>query len=73
MSSTEDTPMDWVKSSYSSGDGGQCIEWSPAYAIAHQMVPVRDSKDPQGAPLVFSADSWGSFAAAVARGEFPSV
>jgi hypothetical protein len=22
----------WVKSSYSNGDGGACLEWAPAYA-----------------------------------------
>ncbi|MDW4905107.1 DUF397 domain-containing protein [Streptomyces sp. ADMS] len=54
MSNTTDGPMHWVKSTYSSGDGGQCVEWSPAYAIAHGVVPVRDSKVPNGPTLMLS-------------------
>jgi hypothetical protein len=34
-------------------------------------MPVRDSKDPQGTALVFSADAWSAFVAAVKIGEFP--
>ncbi|MET8831013.1 DUF397 domain-containing protein [Streptomyces sp. NPDC004610] len=51
----------WVKSTYSGGEGGQCFEWSPAYAIATGIVPVRDSKNPEGQPLAFSPDTWGHF------------
>ncbi|MGD3109182.1 DUF397 domain-containing protein [Streptomyces sp. YGL11-2] len=32
------------------------------------MVPVRDSKDPQGPALVFPAAGWSSFVAAVKSG-----
>lgn len=45
----------WVKSSYSSQDGGNCVEWSPAHACAHGTVPVRDSKAPAGPALMFEA------------------
>ncbi|EPY92401.1 hypothetical protein K530_53505 [Streptomyces noursei CCRC 11814] len=34
------------------------------------MVPVRDSKDPHGPALMFSADGWSSFVTAVKGGEF---
>lgn len=46
--------MQWVKSSYSSGDGGQCIEWAPEHAVATGIVPVRDSKRPEGPALMVS-------------------
>jgi Domain of unknown function (DUF397) len=57
----------WRKSSYSSGNGGQCVE------VARNLpgvVAVRDSKDPQGPTLVFSPAGWRAFAAGVATGEF---
>ncbi|MCX4582642.1 DUF397 domain-containing protein [Streptomyces sp. NBC_01481] len=50
--------MEWVRSSYSGPDGGQCVEWSPAFARAHQVVPVRDSKYPAGPVLMFSPEGW---------------
>ncbi|WP_329928582.1 DUF397 domain-containing protein [Streptomyces sp. SP17BM10] len=36
------------------------------------VVPVRDSKDPDGPALVFSTTAWDSFVAAVQTGEFPA-
>ena len=43
MSSTLDLRgLAWVKSTYSDGDGGECVEWSPSYARAHGLVPVRE-------------------------------
>jgi hypothetical protein len=62
----------WFKSSYSDGDGGSCIEVS-ADLLPSSVVPVRDSKDPQGPQLHFSTEAWASFAAATARGEFGEV
>ncbi|MES4905723.1 MULTISPECIES: DUF397 domain-containing protein [unclassified Streptomyces] len=61
----------WVKSSYSNGNGGQCVEFAPGIVTAAGVVPVRDSKHPAGPALVFSAAAWGSFTAAVRAGEFP--
>ncbi|MFD9904813.1 DUF397 domain-containing protein [Streptomyces sp. NPDC059063] len=61
MSNTDDRPMQWVKSSYSSGDGGQCIEWAPQYAAATGVVPVRDSKVPGGPILTVPAGAWAAF------------
>jgi hypothetical protein len=60
----------WVKSSYSEGNGGDCVEFSRALTAAHGLVPVRDSKDPDGPALVFPAAGWSSFVSAVKRGEF---
>ncbi|MFJ3216159.1 DUF397 domain-containing protein [Kitasatospora sp. NPDC086801] len=61
--------LDWFKSSYSS-NGGQCIEVSNSMP---GIVPVRDSKDPEGHALAFPADAWRSFVAAVRVGEFGDV
>jgi Domain of unknown function (DUF397) len=46
--------LKWVKSSYSSGTGGQCVE----VARIPGVVAVRDSKDPSGPILRFTADEW---------------
>lgn len=64
--------VEWVKSSYSGGDEGNCVEYAPGLAVVAGVVPVRDSKDPAGPALVFSVDAWASFTAAVRRGEFPA-
>ncbi|MFG3228508.1 DUF397 domain-containing protein [Kitasatospora sp. NPDC048194] len=59
----------WVKSPYS-GNGGNCVEVAPDFP---SVVPVRDSKDPEGPVLLFPAEAWRSFVAATAAGEFGSV
>jgi Domain of unknown function (DUF397) len=53
----------WRKSSYSGGQGGNCIE----VADHDSRVIVRDSKDSQGAILRFSPDTWRRFADRVKR------
>ncbi|WP_037910714.1 DUF397 domain-containing protein [Actinacidiphila yeochonensis] len=60
----------WRKSSYSNGNGGDCVEVADGFAGA---VPVRDSKDPQGPALVFSAEAWASFVGAVRADAFPGA
>ncbi|GHJ29404.1 hypothetical protein TPA0910_38370 [Streptomyces hygroscopicus subsp. sporocinereus] len=50
----------WRKSSYSNNDGGICVE------VADNLpgiVPVRDSKNPDGPVLIFPNDSWSTFIA----------
>ncbi|MFI2027921.1 DUF397 domain-containing protein [Streptomyces buecherae] len=59
----------WVKSSYSGGEGGNCIEWAPGHA-ATGAVPVRDSKDPHGPALHFDVSAWSAFVAGVKAGDF---
>lgn len=49
----------WRKSSYSSGNGGQCVEVA---VNLPGIVVVRDSKDQGGTRLVFAAAAWQSFA-----------
>ncbi|MFZ4270260.1 DUF397 domain-containing protein [Streptomyces arboris] len=48
----------WRKSSYSNSDGGQCVEVSDDFP---GVVPVRDSKRPEGPTVVFDASAWSAF------------
>ncbi|WP_181786734.1 DUF397 domain-containing protein [Streptomyces phytophilus] len=73
MSTTPHPPRTrWVKSSHSNGDGGNCVEWAPDLAVSG-VVPVRDSKDPDGPALTFSADAWAAFIADVKTGELRAL
>ena len=57
----------WRKSSYSSGNGGACVE------VARNLpniVAVRDSKDPEGPALVFAPQQWRAFLDGVRADEF---
>ncbi|QHF96525.1 DUF397 domain-containing protein [Streptomyces sp. NHF165] len=56
----------WRKSSYSNPDGGECIEVSDDFVA---VVPVRDSKFPQGPVLSFPVGGWSAFISAVGGGE----
>lgn len=47
-------PHEWVVSSYSGPEGGNCLQWAPEYAAATGVVPVRDSKNPGGPALMLS-------------------
>ncbi|MFV2118799.1 DUF397 domain-containing protein [Streptomyces sp. Act-28] len=49
--------LTWFKSSYSSGEGGQCVE----VATQSGSVHVRDSKNAARPPLSFGHDQWASF------------
>ncbi|MER0244175.1 DUF397 domain-containing protein [Streptomyces sp. HSW2009] len=60
----------WVKSSYSDGDGGQCLDWAPDHATATGAVPVRDSKDPSGPALAFEPTAWNAFITSIKTGDF---
>ncbi|WP_405730086.1 DUF397 domain-containing protein [Streptomyces sp. NBC_01537] len=55
----------WRKSSYSDGEGGSCVEVADGIP---GIVPVRDSKEPQGPALVFPVASWTAFVAGVRAG-----
>ena len=55
------TSVSWRKSSYSGGNGGNCIE----VADLPGTVAVRDSKDPDGPALLFTAAQWAAFTARV--------
>lgn len=51
-----DRDLAWRKASYSAGNG-ECVE----VASALGQVSVRDSKDPEGPVLTYSADAFQSF------------
>lgn len=57
----------WRKSSYSSENGGACVEVADGFS---RMVPVRDSKDPEGATLIFTAEAWTTFISDVKSGRY---
>ncbi|PWS43868.1 DUF397 domain-containing protein [Streptomyces sp. ZEA17I] len=52
------TSATWRKSSYSNSDGGDCVEVSDDFP---GVIPVRDSKQPEGPALVFGAPAWVAF------------
>jgi hypothetical protein len=47
----------WRKASYSSGNGGACVE----VGNTGRGVAVRDSKDQEGLRLAFTPNSWKEF------------
>ncbi len=59
----------WRKSTYSNGQGGECIEVFDGFT---DTIPVRDSKNPHGPALVFPAHGWSSFVTAVKNGQLSS-
>ena len=66
------TDVEWVKSSYSNTGGGECVEWAPSFPVSG-IVPVRDSKHPEGPALLFSTAAWNGFINGIKTGEFPTV
>lgn len=57
--------VSWRKSSYSSSGGGDCVE----VATCPDTVHVRDSKDPDGPHLTFTAATWAAFIGFAAAGD----
>jgi hypothetical protein len=57
----------WRKSSYSGGNGGDCVEVTDNLP---GVVAMRDSKDPGGPVLAFGPDEWRAFTVAIKAGEF---
>ncbi|MER5395765.1 DUF397 domain-containing protein [Streptomyces sp. NPDC002599] len=53
------TTATWRKSSYSGGEGGDCLEVADGHPA---RIPVRDSKNP-GPVIAFGAEAWGTFVA----------
>ncbi|MDX3580228.1 MULTISPECIES: DUF397 domain-containing protein [Streptomyces] len=51
--------LDWFKSSYSGGAGGECLE----VATCSHAVHVRDSKDTARLGLAVGQDAWAIFVA----------
>lgn len=55
--------IEWRKASYSSSNGGTCVEVAAARAAgrADMLCLVRDSKDPDGTRLSFTPQVWKAF------------
>ncbi|WP_406000185.1 DUF397 domain-containing protein [Streptomyces sp. NBC_00829] len=51
--------LNWSKSSYSSGEGGACVE----VATRPSAVHIRDSKNPSGPHLAVTPTTWSAFLA----------
>jgi Domain of unknown function (DUF397) len=52
---------DWRKSTYSSANGGQCVET----ASRNGLILIRDTADRDGQVLGFNAEAWAAFTAAL--------
>lgn len=76
----------WIKSSFSGGNGGNCVEvsWRKSAASLQGMacvevgktgdlVLMRDSKDPDGPVLRFTPAEWAAFMDGMKAGEFDSL
>jgi hypothetical protein len=63
MNVQEQSELTWFKSSYSSGDGGECVE----IALHPTTIHIRDSKQPpSSAPtLALSPSAWKAFLSAI--------
>ncbi|GAA1351135.1 hypothetical protein GCM10009612_07350 [Streptomyces beijiangensis] len=61
-SRVELSAVEWRRSSYSNTQGGECVEVADGHPT---LVPVRDSKRPQGPALLFPAPAWTAFLAQI--------
>ena len=61
MEGTDHALTTWRKSSYSGGNGSDCVE----VGGSGPAVVVRDTKDRGGAALAFGPDAWRQFAATI--------
>jgi hypothetical protein len=62
MNRDELSAATWTKSSYSGDNGGNCIEIAPGFPT---LVPVRDSKTPDGPVLLVTHADWSAFTSAL--------
>jgi uncharacterized protein DUF397 len=69
------SPAIWRKSSYSNGTGGSCVEIAVLTGVPGTVdeIAVRDSKDPHGPTLTFTASQWCEFAAAIKAHELDFI
>jgi hypothetical protein len=56
----------WFKSTRSGPNSDNCVE----VAFIDQAIAVRDSKNPQGASLIFTPAEWDAFVGGAKDGEF---
>lgn len=65
MTASQFPQATWRKSTYSNGGDATCVEVADGYP---GIMPVRDSKNPQGPALVFPTAGWAGFVAALKDG-----
>ncbi|MEV5728714.1 DUF397 domain-containing protein [Streptomyces pharetrae] len=63
MNNQQPDKLHWFKSSYSGGDGGECVEVAADATAVH----VRDSKERGGPRLAFTRSAWSGFVASLGR------
>ncbi|WP_073948856.1 DUF397 domain-containing protein [Streptomyces kebangsaanensis] len=63
MNSQQPNELNWFKSTYSGGDGGECVEVAADTTAIH----VRDSKERGGPHLAFTRSTWSGFVADLGR------
>ncbi|MFF4750535.1 DUF397 domain-containing protein [Streptomyces sp. NPDC002514] len=68
---TTESPR-WFTSSYSD-NGGNCIEVATNLAAPHGLVPVRDSKNPDGPALHLPTHAFTTFVTGVKAGDLGTV
>ncbi|MDT7843767.1 DUF397 domain-containing protein [Streptomyces justiciae] len=49
--------LTWFKSSYSGGEGGECLE----VAASPDTIHLRDSKTPEAPHLTLAPSTWAAF------------
>ncbi|MGW5086011.1 DUF397 domain-containing protein [Streptomyces coelicoflavus] len=60
----------WRKSTYSNGDGGNCLEVTDGVP---GVIPVRDSKVTDGPVVVVGSGAWTAFVRTVVQSRGPGV
>jgi hypothetical protein len=69
MIGLEPSHLRWRKSSHSTGnEGSNCVE--VALVPPQRVIATRDSKDPHGPALCFTAAEWGGFLGRIRRGSY---
>ncbi|MGW4159213.1 DUF397 domain-containing protein [Streptomyces sp. NPDC004788] len=63
VGTTQGAGLVWVKSSYSSEEGGECVEVAERLGSVH----VRDSKDTNRPGLVVDGSAWTAFVGFASR------
>lgn len=63
-SEQDSSTLQWIKSSYSTNDGPECVE----VAAIPGTILVRDSKNVQGPRLAFGPGAWAGFVRFAAEG-----
>ncbi|MDQ2708319.1 MAG: DUF397 domain-containing protein [Actinomycetota bacterium] len=67
----EQDALSWVRSTFSGGtDSTNCVEVA---RLVDDGVAIRNSREPDAAPLIFTASEWVAFVAGMKDGGFDVV